>query len=351
MSKTIEEIYREMRDDFAARSGLAPNDSGDVALRLHALAQQLQALWTQTEWLRRQCFPQTASGEQLEMHAALRGLVRSAAVPAQGVLRFSLAEEAAADVAVPSGCVCTTAGGVSFETTEPGVIAAGSLYADVPAQAQTAGAVGNVPSGAVCIMVNPPAGVAYCLNSAAFSGGADAERDEALRTRVLQSYKRLPNGANAAFYEAQALSVPGVAAAVVQPKLRGVGTVDVTVSAADGMPSSALVAEVEALLNAQREICVDIAVSAPTALPVNVSVSLTCAAGYSFANVKDAVTEAIRAFFDGRLLGRKVTLAQLGSIIYAVPGVENYRIQTPSSDRTASGTQLPTLGTLTVTEA
>ena len=45
-----------------------------------------------------------------------------------------------------------------------------------------------------------PIGVVQCTNPAAFSGGCDAESDEALRGRVLASYQRLPNGANAAYY-------------------------------------------------------------------------------------------------------------------------------------------------------
>lgn len=351
MSKTIEELYREMRDDFAARSGLSPNDSGDIALRLHAFAEQLYALWVQTEWLGRQCFPQTAIGEQLEKHAQLRGLSRGEAVCAQGMIRFCLREALEADTAIPLGCVCETAGGIAFETTQAGTIPAGSLYAEIPAAAQSAGALGNVPSGAVCIMVSPPVGVTYCLNPTAFSGGADEESDEALRSRVLMSYQRLPNGANAAFYETQALSVSGVAAAAVLPKERGIGTVDVIVSASDGIPSADLVDAVEALLQAQREICVDIAVSAPTALPINVSVELEGDGSRGFDELSDAVEDAIRAYFSGKLLGKKVTLAALGNVIYGVPGVKNYHILAPNADVASEPTELPTLGTLSVTEA
>lgn len=350
MSKTIEELYQEMRDSFAAHSGLSPNDSGDVALRLHAFAEQLYALWVQVDWLKNQCFPQTAIDKQLDKHAELRGLTRNSAVKAEGVIRFCLSEAADTDIGIPAESSCTTAAGVEFQTLYAGVIPAGSLYVDLPARAVLAGSGGNVPAGAICLMTHPPAGVAYCLNVEAFSGGADMEGDEALRKRVLGSYQRLPNGANAAFYETQALSVDGVAAAAVLARPRGVGTVDVVVSAVDGMPSAALLTAVQTLLQAQREICVDIDVAAPTAVPVSVSVQIETAAGYTSTAVCAAVSGAIQSLFDGALLGKRLTLAMLGSAIYAVPGVANYHIQSPTADVTATATQLPTLESLTVTE-
>ena len=43
-------------------------------------------------------------------------------------------------------------------------------------------------------------------------------------------------------------------------------------------------------------------------------------------------------------------LAELGSMIYALDGVANYRITAPTADIVANDTVLPILGTLTVTE-
>lgn len=60
-----------------------------------------------------------------------------------------------------------------------------------------------------------PVGVTACSNPEAFSGGSDPEEDESLRARILESYQRLPNGANAAYYQQVAMSHTGVAAATV----------------------------------------------------------------------------------------------------------------------------------------
>lgn len=123
-----------------------------------------------------------------------------------------------------------TSGGVRFETTKKAVLLKGETYVDVPASAVEAGVSGNAIAGAIHLMSVYPVGITQCTNPEAFSGGSDEESDEKLRERVLASYKRLPNGANAAFYEQEAMSFPNVAAAKAVGRARGIGTVDVYVS-------------------------------------------------------------------------------------------------------------------------
>ena len=127
-----------------------------------------------------------------------------------------------------------TAGLVSFETTQEGVLPAGELSVDVPAQAVEPGDGGNVSAGTVRTMAVAPVGDRRLHQSRASTGGRAAEEDEELRQRILATYQRLPNGTNRAYYEQEALAVEGVAAAKVLPKNRGLGTVDVVVAAPGG---------------------------------------------------------------------------------------------------------------------
>lgn len=92
----------------------------------------------------------------------------------------------------------TTAGLVRFVTTEPGTIEAGQTQVEVSAEAEQAGTAGNVAAGTVIYLNLAPAGVAGCVNPSAFTGGTEPEDDEAFRARILDSFQRLPNGANAA---------------------------------------------------------------------------------------------------------------------------------------------------------
>ena len=209
MDKSIDEIYEEMLSVFGETSGYLPSASCDLAARMYAAAAQIQGLYLQAQWLLDQSFPQTAKGEYLERHAQLRGLSRGIATCAAGVLRFGLSTAVGSDLTIKSGTVCMTASGVRFATTDQAALKSGLLYVDVPAVALEPGKKGNVAAGSVTIMAAMPVGITACTNPAAFSGGDDAEDDEALRRRLLDSYRRLPNGANAAYYEQTALSCTG----------------------------------------------------------------------------------------------------------------------------------------------
>lgn len=348
--RTVEAIYEALRAACEERCGCVIGDSCDMAVRLYAAAAQIQALEVQAEWVARQSFPQTAEGEMLDRHAEMRGITRLGAERAEGVLRFSVSQAATTDLAIPAGSVCLTRSGEAFETTEEGVLKAGELSVDIPARAVEAGAAGNVATGRIALMSPYPTGIQRCTNPAAFAGGRDSEDDGSLRARVLESFRRLPNGANATFYEAAALGHSGVAAAKAVGRARGTGTVNVYLTSPAGMPSQALLAEVEADLAERREIAVEVKVLAPAAATVNVAAAVKPEAERSFAEVKTAVEEAVRQHFTGALLGKGVLLAELGSLIYQVEGVANCRLTAPTADLAAAATVLPVLGTVTITE-
>ncbi len=344
------EIYEQMRGTFAQRAGFVPSEGCDSAVRLYALAAELQSLLMQADWVLDQSFPQTAQGMYLDYHAETRGITRAAAEKAAGTLRFAAADKVTAACPIEKGTVCMTAEGVRFETTEDATIAVGSQWADVPAQAVEAGAGGNVIAGTVTLLSAMPVGVVQCTNPAAFSGGCDAESDEALRGRVLASYQRLPNGANAAYYEQEAMRYPGVAAAKAVGRARGIGTVNVVIATHAGVPDAALLAAVEMDLQKKREIAVDVKVLAPTVETVAVTAALKAAPGYTFAEVKAGAQSALEALFTGELLGKSVTTARLLTLLCGVEGVENVHLTAPAADVAVGSTELPMLGTVTISE-
>lgn len=347
---SVEEIYQGMMADFARRTGLEASGAGDLAVRMYAVAAELYSLQVQSDWVARQCFPQTATGEYLDRHAALRGLERRQAAKAEGVLRFSVDEALSTDLTIPAGTVCMTAGLVRFETAEDGVLAAGTLQTEVPARAVEPGVVGNVGSGTVLSMAVAPVGVSRVANPEPFAGGVDEEKDEALRERVLETFQRLPNGANAAFYQQGALSFPGVAAAQVLPRSRGVGTVDVVIATEAGLPDADLLAQVRAWFGERREIAVDVAVLAPKVKTVDVTVRVKSREGRDAAAVRRAVSDALNGWFTGARLGKDLLRVQLGRVVFGVEGVENYAIAAPAADVAVAADELPRLGALTVEE-
>ena len=346
---SVDEIYGEMVRVFQQETGVTLAGDGDMAVRLYAVAAQIYALYVQADWVNRQCFPQTAEGEYLDRHAQLRGLERRAGTAAEGVIRFETDSAPQTDLSIPAGTVCMTAGLVRFHTTAQGSIAAGDTWTEVPAQALEPGTAGNVAAGTIRAMAVAPVGVSRCTNPQGFSGGVDPEGDEALRERVLETFRRMPNGANAAFYEQQAMSFPQVAAAAVVSRPRGVGSVDVVVSTAAGLPDETLLEELQTYFEQRREIAVDVLVRAPQVRQVSVAVQVQQAGNRDGEEVRQRVEEAVQSWFDGRLLGQNILLAQLGGLIYGVDGVENYRITAPAQDVMVDHDVLPRLESLSVT--
>lgn len=346
--KTVEEIYEEMLAVFRQETGAEAGATGDLAVKLYAVAAQVYGLYAQAEWLSRQCFPQTAEGEWLARHAALRGLERRSAARAEGKLRFSVENPLGTDVTVPAGTVCATAGMVRFETTEGGVIPAGETGVEIPARAVEAGTGGNVPAGSILVLTAPPVGVGSCVNPAAFAGGTGEEGDEELRERVLETFRRMPNGANAAFYQQGALSFERVCACTVIPRSRGVGTVDVIVTEQKGLPEEELLGQLREYFEERREIAVDVAVKAPTTKQVDVEVKVTADENGDTEQVKETVEKTLREYFSGERLSEDILPAKLNQLVFSVEGVVNCKVKAPAEDVKTNRGELPRLGTLSV---
>lgn len=346
--KTVEEIYDEMLAVFRQETGAEASAVSDLSVKLYAVAAQVYGLYVQAEWLSRQCFPQTARGEFLDRHALLRGVERRKATAAQGRIRFSIDAPAGADLTVPLGTVCATAGLARFETVEEATLEAGKTSVEVSARAVEPGEGGNVPAGSILAMAVPPVGISRCVNPAPFTGGTDAEDDETLRSRVLDTYRRMPNGANAAFYEQGALSFDQVAACTVLPRAYGKGTVEVVVSTPSGLPGEELLSALEDYYEQRREIAVQVTVRAPTVKTVDVSLRVTPGEGAEADQVKENVEKALRDYFSGERLSEDVLTAKLCQLAFAQDGVVNCAVTAPSADVHVEQGELPTLGTLTV---
>lgn len=347
-TKTIDEIYEELLAKFQERTGIQAAEDCELAVRLYAAAAQFYALYAQADWVARQAFPQTAEGDCLDLHAQLRGVERKAPTAAEGRLRFTAGEAAGQDRTIPAGTVCMTPGLIRFETTQAAVLPAGELSIDAPARALEAGSGGNAAAHTVTAMAVAPVGIRSCDNPEAFSGGTDGEGDGELRQRVLDTFQRLPNGANAAFYEQGALSFPQVAAASVLPRSRGVGTVDVVVSTYSGQPDQELLDRLGEYFQARREIAVDVAVRAPERVAVDIALRVTPREGVSAEEAAEQARQAVRGWFSGERLGQSVLRAQLGHLAFSCDGVSNYQLTAPAEDVAIGADQLPALGTLTV---
>ena len=348
--KTTQEIYEGLREAFAERAGFAPDEGCELAVRLYAAAAQLESLYAYADWSRKQCFPQTAAGEYLDLHAGLHGLRRDPAVPAGGTLVLGLDRALDFRLTVPAGTRFCVPGGEIYALDEDCNIPIGLTEGEAAAVCLRAGAAGNAAPGTICGLTEAPNYVTSVTNPLAFTGGLEAESDEHLRQRVLDACRRLPNGANAAWYEAVALAQPGITSAAAVPASPSAGHVTLYVSGNYGLPGDGQLLAVREALAERTELGVSVTVQSPAVQQVNLFLTVWPVDGVAGIDAMAAARAAVEAHFARPLLRRGFYRSELGSAIYSTGLVKNYAFGQGVQDLPPAAGTLYTLGTLTLAE-
>lgn len=351
MSYTYQEILDRMTETYTAEAGFVPEQAGDIAIRLRLLAGEIYALSCQTDWIRQQMFPQTATGEQLELHAIQRGLQRHKGRKASGIIVFSLEMPLEYDFTIPAGTICTVSDGtLRYVTKEAGIIYQGSTFAWIEAEAENSGEQYNIGAGQINTIITYFSAGLRISNATDFWGGTEDESDEGLRQRIAESYRKTPDGVNASFYEELAKSVEGVYSANAFTDNNQPGWVIVCLGGQGETPTQQVRDEVRALMERKAPMGIRVLTENAGTEPVDVSVSVTIRSDCVFSSVKGAVEAAVRRFFAQIEVGESFRCAALGKVLLEVDGVENYTFNN-TSDHAVNQSTILVLGTLTVTEA
>ena len=324
--KTYEELLATMEKTYSSLTGFSPDNASDIGIRIKVLATVCSELYQKLAQLQRDLFAQTAIGTYLDMHAQTRGISRKQAVPSTGILRFSRDSAALSDIVIPKGtlCACSGTSQLRFVTTEQKILEKGSLFVDVPAQSQSGGEETNTAANTITILVTPPQGISRVTNPAPFTGGSPAETDVQLRKRLLDSYRSISNGTNAAFYNNLALQADSIVSAHVIPRARGRGTVDVIIADEHGTASPELIAELQEEMEKQREINVDVAVKSAEILPVNLSLSFRCNTGYDPEETAKICANTIEEVLQSYQIASPLYLCDLYAILHGLPQLSSY---------------------------
>jgi uncharacterized phage protein gp47/JayE len=324
----------------------ATDGDSDVYVRATATSSAVYGLYQYLLWIARQIMPDTADTENLERHAALRGIARKPGTVATGTVTFTGQPEAA----IPAGTAVKHVATELLCVTDALAQIGADGTAVVPCRASSAGAVPDYEKEAV-LAVSTPSGV-QSQALLTLSGGTDVETDAELLARLLEYMRNPPGGGNAYDYKRWAMEVAGVSAAWVYPLRRGIGTVDVAVLSAQGLPTDELVAAVQAHLDEKRPVaCPDVRAWAPTplAVPVTVRVRLS---GTTLAVVNIAANNALASYFAGLAPGAQVLRSRIETIISGITGVLDREVVEPAANVQAvvDATHLewPRLGALTM---
>lgn len=318
----------------------------DHAVRASAVAATVESLHQHVWWLSRQLFADTAEVDYLERLATQYGVQRKPPAVATGTVTVS----GTAGATVEQGLQLQTAGGALYALTASAVVGGGGSV-NVPASALVGGSAGNLAVGTTLTLSNPGVGLAAGAVVVTMTGGDEAETDASLRDRLLSQLRDAPAGGSASDYRRWALEVAGVDRAFVFGARRGLGTVDVVVMTADGLPTTGLIEEVEDHLDTRRPVTADLLVLMPDLVTVNVVADVVLH-GVLLANAQAAARAAIAAYVQSLAPGATVYRSRLIAAIQDVPGVVTVDVTTPAADVEttvdALTVELAELGTVTL---
>ncbi len=348
--ESYDEIYARMKNSYEEKCGAKISDSSDIAIRLRVLAGEVFSLQSGCDWLKRQMFLNTAVGESLDLLASQRGITRKQAQKAVGEITFFIDSAVDYDITVPAGSVVSTADEVPirFVTTETDTIPSGGELISVSAEAELAGRNGNIAKYKATTIVSAPSEITSVRNPIVFELGSDLESDDELRERIRASYVNHANGSNKAFYEELALSVEGVAKAGAVARVRGVGTIDVYVSGKGEAVDSSTLANVQAVLDSESELAVDVKAINAGFVDYDMTVSVTAKSGYDDDEVVSLCRQAFEDYINSIEIGGKLYLSALGRSLMNTDCIENYEFDVFMADKTVAVTQCLRAGNVSI---
>ena len=310
----------------------------------------------------------TSSDADLDSWMADFGLVRLQAVAASGLVTFSRFTPTAQAI-IPIGAIAQTADGtqqyaVVVDATNPAysaalggyVAAAGNASVNVPVIAVSAGAAGNASVNGVNTLGQAIPGIDTVTNSAAFTNGADAESDTALRIRFIAYISSLSKATKQAVgFAASALKQGLTYTLVENQQYNGtaqMGYFYLVVDDGTGYPTSSLLASVYNAVDAVRPLTSTFGVFAPIVVLANMGMTISTAAGYDHAATAALVSTALTNYVNSLPLGSSLAWTRLSQVAYeASPGVINVSavlLNGATGDLSANNKQVIKAGTVAV---
>lgn len=270
---TFNQIRAAIIGEYINQTGLVIPDDSDASIRADGTAAVVEGLYAHQNYIVRQLFVQTADEPYLYIHADQIGLPRLGGSFATGQVT---AIATVTGTEIPIGTRLTDGKGYYWYTTNSAITTAGKPVT-LQIKADNVGASYN-RTGSL-MFVTGIAGVMPTVTIDTLSGGSDGETLERWRNRLWEAKKL---GKSLSRYEdlrQAVLGVAGVANAFIYPRRRGVGSVDVAVTAvgANGatLPSDELLTQAQYALQQAAVFFEDVKAFKPTAISLDVTAKVT----------------------------------------------------------------------------
>lgn len=327
--------------------------SDPVTLILYACAVQLYQILLYVDRSGKMNLIKYAYGAFLDNIAATKGITRFPAEPAHTTVRFTLSEEQAGNVGVPSG-TRVKAGNIYFTTDEYMEIVAGDTYVDIPCTCETLGEAGNgIAIGSVNALADSVPYIATVANTTETSGGAELESDDDLADRIYLAPAgySVAGPSDAYKYFVYECNSKVHSVVVTSPSACNV---DVYVLMEGGLlPTNDERQEILDFLSdeTRRPLTDNVAVKAPSTTSFNVTLTyyINRSNTSEAASIQTEVNNAIDEYIEWQTseIGRDINPSYLEHLIMDA-GAKRVSISYPVFT-VVNGTTVPTLGTKTIT--
>lgn len=302
-SKLHQVIVQEIRN----QTGLTVTPDSDASIRADGTAAVVEGLYHHQAYIQRQLFVQTADEPYLYIHAEELKVPRLGGTRASGTVKA----KSNVQVTIEAGTKLTDGKGF-FWSVVATVVVQPNTTTEVSVTADQLGASWNF-TGSSLIWVSPVAGLSGAAEVVSIAGGSDQEELEAWRARMLEA-KQLGQGRDReADLERAMKSVAGVGKVYVYKKRRGLGSMDVAITAVGNpptLPTQALIDAAQVVLDAEAGFWGDCRVYSPTEqlLPVTAQVS---GSGVILSDVEDTIRTYIAELGPGEEYQANVLVSRI----------------------------------------
>lgn len=313
------------------------------------------------------CWPEYAWDEWLDLHGAMAGLTRHAAIAATG----SIEVVAEGGTVIPAGEIFSvpetdSADEIEFETTEEVKFVGDEdteVTMTIPIQAVEAGANGNVIAGSITAMDDEYDGIVSVTNPTATSGGIDEESDDDFYDRI-KAANESGNSfvGNDTDFINWAKAVDGVGDCIVEAAWNGPGTIRLIIVDANGDPASQdildavydyIVSPNDASARLLPAGAAQLTVVAATAYTVNFTCTGLELTDTTLATVTAAFEEGVQDVYseakDDNIL-RYNSLRRVLSNIDGVTDFDTFEVNGGTANITLSSAEYAVTGTVSFTE-
>lgn len=344
--QTFSQLYNLIVQEIRNSTGLTISSDSDAGIRATGTASIVEGLYHHQAYIQQQLFVATADEPFLYIHAEELGLPRNGGTTASGTVTAT----SNINLTIAAGTKLTDGKGHFWS-----VVSSVSLDANTPESvnivADQVGSAWNF-TGTSLMWVSPEAGLKGTTEVISIGGGSDTEELEAWRARLLERKQLGLSRDRSADLKAFMKDIAGVQDVYVYPKRRGLGSMDVAITAVGNpptLPSSVLLATAQTALDEYAGFWADCRVYAPTQQLVPVTAFIS-GIGVDL----NAVRLVIRNYFAELAPAESYQAAVLTARILAVANVTDVQL-TPSSNIVPEVNWMYTkwlrLGTLTVSAA